>query len=161
MCQSKNSVEKAFSPVFFTHRITHPTTPHTPTRPHTHNRYQKVVSYNSVDAASAITAVASRPKPAWRTPSPARQQQRVPHDSSSSSTRYPCHFSPKTATPAVCTCNFIGFRLSATPRAKLWRLSAKPIATNSLGQRFVAHEARVAREERAKHRAANRFSTAR
>ena len=35
-----------------------------------------------------------------------------------------------------------------------------PNATNPLGRRFVASEARVAREERAKHKAANRFSTA-
>ena len=35
-----------------------------------------------------------------------------------------------------------------------------PNATNPLGRRFVAREARVAREERAKHRASNRFWTA-
>ena len=43
--------------------------------------------------------------------------------------------------------SFGGFRLKSN-------------ATNPLGRGFVAREARVARGERAKHRAANRFSTA-
>ena len=67
---------------FFTHRIAHPTAKYTPTRPHTHTRYHTAVPYNSADAALAITAVASRRKSAWRTPSPACQQ-RVSHDGSS------------------------------------------------------------------------------
>ena len=73
---------KSFRRVFLTHRIAHPTTKHTPTRTQTHTRYHTAVSYNSADAALASTAVASRQKSAWRTPSSARQQ-RVSHDSSS------------------------------------------------------------------------------
>ena len=100
---------KSFSPVFSTHRIAHPTTKHTPTCPHTHTMYHTAVSYNSADAALAITAVASRRKPAWRTPSSARQQ-RVSYDSSSA--RYRCHF----ANNGYACCSFGGSRLSATPR---------------------------------------------
>ena len=64
---------------------------------------------------------------------------------------------PTTATPAVA--------LAALGRVQrhernFWRLSAKPNANNPLGRDFVAREARVARGERAKHRGANRFSTA-
>ena len=61
---------------------------------------------------------------------------------------------PTTATPAV------ALALSAECNATNLALAAdKPNATNPLGRRFVAREARVAREERTKHRAANRFST--
>ena len=75
---------KSFTPVFCTHRIAHPTTKHNHTPTHI-SRYHTAVSYNSADAALAITAVASRRKSAWRTPSSARQQ-RVSHDSSSAAT---------------------------------------------------------------------------
>ena len=78
-------------------------------RPHTHTRYHTVVSHNSGDAALAITAVASRRKSAWRTPSSARKQ-RVSHDGSSA--RYRCHFDNN----GYACCSFGGFRLSATPR---------------------------------------------
>ena len=109
----KLSVEKpsrkTFTPVFLTHRIAHPTTKHKPTRPHTHTRYHTAVSHNSADAALAITAVASRRKSAWRTPSSARQQH-ISHDSSSA--RYRCHF----ANNDYACCSFGGSRLSATPR---------------------------------------------
>ena len=87
-----------------THTPTHPfRVPHTPTRCHT------AVSYNSADAGLAITAVASRRKSAWCTPSSARQQ-RVSHNSSSA--RYRCHF----ANNGYACCSFGGSRLSATPR---------------------------------------------
>ena len=78
---------------------------HTPTHP---NQVHTAVSYNSADAALAITAVASRRKSAWRTPSSAHQQ-RVSHDSTSA--RYRCHF----ANNGCACCSFGGSRLSATP----------------------------------------------
>ena len=126
ICQPKNSVEKVFH-LFLnpSHRSSHHKT-------HTHTRYHTAVSYNSADAALAITAVASRRKSAWCTPSSARQQ-RVLHDSSSARCRR--HF----ANNGYACCSFGGSRLSATPRTWLWRLSAKPRATNPLGRRFVAH----------------------
>ena len=154
----KTQSKKCFTCFFnSSHRSSHHKThTHTPTRPyqvpHTHTRYHTAVSYNSADAALAITAVPSHRKSAWCTPSSDRQQ-RVSHDSSSA--RYRCHF----ADNGYACCSFGGSRLSATPRTYPWRLSAEPNAANPLGRRFVAREARVAREDRAKHRAANRVSS--
>ena len=78
----------------------------------------------------AITAVASRSKSASRIPSSARQQ-RVSHEGSSA--RYRSH----AAKNGCACCSFGGSRLSATPRTWLWRLSAQPKATNTLGRGFV------------------------
>ena len=97
---------------------------------HTHTRYHTSVSYNIADAASAVTAFASRGKSAWRTPRSAGQQ-RVSHDGSS--VRYGCHFTNN----GYACCSSGGFRLSPTP----------PIRLNE-------------GSSRAKHRAANRFWTA-
>ena len=81
---------------------------HHKTHTHTHTRYHKAVSYNSANAALAITAAASRRKSACRTPSSARQQ-RVSRDSSSA--RYRCNFANK----GYACCSFGGSRLNATP----------------------------------------------
>ena len=63
--------------------------------------------------------------------------------------------------------SFGGFRLSPTPPTRLdegsSRVKRALLARNArstLGRRFVTREARVARGERAKHRAANRVSSA-
>ena len=86
---SRKTQSKKFFTFFFnsshrsSHHKTHTRTPTHPYQvPHAHTRYRTAVSYNSADAALAITAVASRRKSAWCTPSSARQQ-RVSHDSSS------------------------------------------------------------------------------
>ena len=108
ICQSKNSVEKNLYLFFEAIASLIPpqkTHPHA----HTHTRYHTAVSYNSVDAALAITAVASRRKSACRIPSSAYQQS-VSHDSSSA--RYWCHF----ANNSCACCSFGCSRLSATPR---------------------------------------------
>ena len=69
---------------FFTDRIVHPTTKHTPTRPHGAHLYQ--VPHCSItqgaDAGVAVTAVASRSKSAWCIPGSARQPRSL-HDGSS------------------------------------------------------------------------------
>ena len=105
--QSKNSVEKVLH-LFLnpSHRSSHHKT-HTHTPTHPYQVPHSSISYNSADAALAITA-ASRRKSAWRTPSSARQQH-VSHDSSSA--RYRCHF----ANNVYASCSFGGSRLSATP----------------------------------------------
>ena len=76
ICQSKNSVEKVYTCFLNpSHRSSNRKT-------HTHTRYHTAVSYNTADATLAITAVASRRKPAWRTLSSACQHH-VSHDGSS------------------------------------------------------------------------------
>ena len=135
---SRKTQSKSFTRVFLTHfNPSHRSSHH---KAHTHTpipgttRYHTAVSYNSADAGLAIT-VASRRKSAWRIPCSARQQ-RVSHDDSRA--RYRCYFTNN----GYACCSFGGSRLKCN-------------ATNPLGRGFVAREARVARGERAKHRAAN------
>ena len=123
----------------------HQTHTHMPTHPHVHTPTPGTTQHSIIqgaDAGLSIAAVASRRKSSWRIPSSARQQ-RVAHDGSSA--RYRPHF----ANNGYACCSFGGSRLSATSRTYV-AFVYKPEATNSLGRRF----------ERAKHRAANRFSTA-
>ena len=104
------------------------------TCPHPYTRCHTAVSYNNVDAGLAIIFVAaSRRRSAWHIPSSARQQ-RVSHDDNSA--RYPCHFPNNRY---ACS-SFGGPRLSALPRTKLWRPSAKSNATTPVQRGFEAHE---------------------
>ena len=130
--QSKNSVEKVLH-VLFEPIASFIPPPNTHSHGHTATHPYQVPHCSIIqgaDAGVAVTAVASRSKSAWRIPSSARQQ-RVSHDGSSAWYR-------SYAANNGCACySFGGSRLSATPRTYLWRLSAKPKATKSLGRGFV------------------------